>query len=79
MDGTTLTNIPAMLRWDKQYHVMLAPEELPEAGEMVEGTRQPIEVGEQNETEVEILSGVSAGDVVLVPQLAAGPGPFPGR
>ncbi len=37
------------------------------SGEAVKGIRTVIEVGEQNNAEIEILGGLSAGDQVIIP------------
>ena len=84
VDGETFTDVPAVLSFGKQYDVMLLPKaekgDSPKEGETPKGKRTTIEVGQQNETDMEILGGVNAGDRVLVQNAGpAGPGPRPGR
>ena len=84
MDGNTISDIPAMLRFGKQYYAMLVPDEkAKDAGKNgdVKGVKTVIEVGEQSDTDLEILSGLSERDQVLVlaPALADGVAQFSGR
>ena len=82
VDGNTIPNVPAVLRFGRQYHVMLLSEgEAKDADEngAVKGVKKSIGVGEQNDTDIEILSGLSAGDQVIVQAPAqADPGQFGG-
>ena len=69
VDGNTISDIPAMLRLGKQYYVMLIPEgKEKDAGKNgdVKGVKTVIEVGEQSDTDLEILNGLGEGDQVLV-------------
>ncbi len=85
MDGNTIPNVPAMLRFGKQYYAMLIPdEEAKNAGKNngdVKGVKTLIEVGEQSDVDIEILSGLSGGNQVLVqaPTLPGGTAQFGGR
>lgn len=79
VDGNSISNVPAMISFGKQYSVMLIP-----AGEAkddakngeIKGTKTPIEVGEQNDTDIAILGGLKAGDQVLVQAPAQQSGQF---
>lgn len=58
----------------KQYYVMLAKKGA-DSTERAEGVKTPIEVGEQNDMSIEILSGLSEGDEVIIeapPQVTPG-------
>ena len=65
----TMPNTPAARRLDRQHYVMLAPQGDKDAAaksDAVGGIKTFIEVGETNDTEIELLSGLSEGDRVLV-------------
>jgi len=84
LGGKTIPNVNSMIRSGKQYYVMLAPDgKEHNAGSNggVEGVKTIIEVGEQSDTDLEILSGLKEGDQVLVqaPSLAEGVTPFGGN
>jgi len=84
VDGKTIPGVPAMLRFGKQYYVMLISDEEAKAagkGGEVTGVKTTIEVGEQSDLEIEILSGLSEGNQVLVqaPALQEGAAEFGGR
>ena len=67
--GNAKPNAPGKRRSGRQYYVMLAPKgEKGDAakGKAGEGIKTLIEVGEQNDTDIEILSGLNVGDEVLV-------------
>jgi HlyD family secretion protein len=70
VNGNTISDVPAVVRSGKESYVMLMPKgkgkDTP-GGEAVKGIRTLIEVGEQNNAEIEILGGLSAGDQVIVP------------
>jgi len=72
VNGNTIPDVPAVVRSGKESYVMLMPKgkgkDTP-GDEVVKGIRTLIEVGEQNNAEIEILSGLSAGDQVIVPSL----------
>lgn len=58
----------------KQYYVMLAKKGA-DSTERAEGVKTPVEVGEQNDMSIEILSGLSEGDEVIIeapPQVTPG-------
>lgn len=70
INGSTIPDVPAVVRSGKESFVMLIPKgkdkDTP-AGEVVKGTRTLVQIGEQNNAEIEILGGLSAGDQVIVP------------
>ena len=72
VNGNTIPDVSAVVRSGKESYVMLMPKgkgkDTP-GDEVVKGIRTLIEVGEQNNAEIEILSGLSAGDQVIVPSL----------
>jgi HlyD family secretion protein len=68
-EANTIPNTPAARRLDRQHYVMLAPQGDKDAAAKsaaVGGIKTFIEVGETNDTEIELLSGLSEGDRVLV-------------
>jgi len=70
VDGNTIPDIPAVVRSGKESYVMLMPKGKGKdttGSEAVKGIRTLIEVGEQNNAEIEILSGLNAGDQVIIP------------
>jgi len=79
VDGKSIPNITAMFRFGKKYYVMLVPEDGAKH-DNVEGVKTFIQVGEQSDTDIEILSGLSAGNQVLVqaPALEEGAAQFGG-
>ncbi len=84
VDGSAISDIPAMLRFGKQYYAMLVPDgKTKDAGNNgnIKGIKTVIEVGEQSDTDLEILSGLSEKDQVLVlaPALPGGVAQFGGR
>lgn len=67
VDGNTISDIPAMVRSTKGNYVMMAPKKKAGGnGSAVEGIKTNVEVGEQNDMFIEILSGLEAGDEVFV-------------
>ncbi len=76
---SSIPNIPAMLRPGKQYHVMLVSpgkgSDGPTKGHTFRGSKKIVEVGEQNDTDIEILSGLREGDRVLVQTAGPAGGP----
>ena len=67
----TISNAPASRRAGQQYYVMLVPDgEESDAAKSnaIEGVKTFIEVGEQNDLDIEVLGGLSEGDRVLVPE-----------
>jgi HlyD family secretion protein len=83
VDGNTIANVPAMLRFGKQYYVMLIPGgEAKDVGNNsdAQAVKKIIEVGEQSDMDIEILSGLREGDRVLVqaPTLPEGVAQFGG-
>jgi RND family efflux transporter MFP subunit len=70
VNGNTIPDIPAVVRSGKESYVMLMPKGKGKdtaGSEAVKGIRTLIEVGEQNNAEIEILSGLNAGDQVIIP------------
>ena len=70
LNGNTIPDIPAVVRSGKESYVMLMPKGKGKdtaGSEAVKGIRTLIEVGEQNNAEIEILSGLNAGDQVIIP------------
>ena len=82
--GKTIQNVNSIIRSGKQYYVMLVPDgktdEIANGGS-VEGIKTVIEVGEQSDTDLEILSGLKEGDQVLIqaPSLPEGVAAFESR
>ena len=69
-------------RSDRRYYVMLAQsgkESKPARNGSAEGTKTYVEVGEQNDMQIELLSGLSEGDQVLVDAPEPTPGQFDRR
>ena len=70
LNGNTIPDIPAVVRSGKESYVMLMLKGKGKdttGSEAVKGIRTLIEVGEQNNAEIEILSGLNAGDQVIIP------------
>jgi multidrug efflux pump subunit AcrA (membrane-fusion protein) len=70
-DGKSLTDIPADIKSGKESYVMLMPKGKEKAnGESkdntMKGIRTVIETGGQNDSEIEILSGLKLGDQVII-------------
>jgi multidrug efflux pump subunit AcrA (membrane-fusion protein) len=75
INGNTIPDIPAVVRSAKESYVMLMPKGKGKdttGNDVVKGTRTLIEVGEQNDSDIEILSGLNAGDQVII-QIEAPP------
>lgn len=75
-NGKTISDIPAKISSGKENYVMLMPkgkEKAPTTNEAVKGIRTLIEVGEQNDKDIEILGGLNAGDQVIIPTVAPEP------
>jgi multidrug efflux pump subunit AcrA (membrane-fusion protein) len=84
VDGRTIPDVPAMFRFGKQYYVMLVPDDEAKNASKngnVKSVKTLVEVGEQSDSDIEILSGLSEGNQVLVqaPSLQEGVSPFGGR
>jgi hypothetical protein len=84
MGGKTIPNVNSMIRSGKQYYVMLVPEGKADDASKnggVEGVKTVIEVGEQSDIDLEILSGLKEGDQVLIqaPSLGEDVSPFSSR
>jgi len=84
LGGKTIPKVNSMIRSGKQYYAMLVPDgKMDDADKNggVEGVKTIIEVGEQSDTDLEILSGLKEGDQILVqtPSLADGVSPFESR
>ena len=82
MGGKTVPNVNSMLRSGKQYYVMLVPDgKTDDAGKNggVEGVKTIIEVGEQSDADLEILSGLKERDQVLIQAPSLAESPFESR
>lgn len=68
-EGNTIADIPALINSKKESYVMLVPKEKrrhsSENGTL-NGIRTLVEIGDQNDSEIEILSGLNAGDKVII-------------
>jgi len=74
INGNTIPDVPAVVHSGKESYVMLMPKDKGKdkgkgtsGDETVKGIRTTIEVGEQNNAEIEILGGLNAGDQVIIP------------
>ena len=67
----TIPDVPAVISSNKESYVMLMPKgkekEKPKDGAEVKGIRTLVEIGDQNESDIEILKGLNAGDQVIIP------------
>ncbi len=68
-EGNTIEDIPAVIKAGKESFVMLAPKGKAKGDTTdtaIQGIRTIVETGDQNDSEVEIKSGLNAGDQVIV-------------
>lgn len=87
-NGNVIPDVPAVVRSAKESYVMLMPKgkgkdmtkgKNTTEDNAVKGIRTLVEVGEQNNAEIEILSGLNAGDQVIIPSPAVPEGGQPER
>jgi len=64
LEDGTISDIPAILRFGRQYYVMLKPKE--DDVEKIENIKRLIQVGEQNDVYMEVLSGLNEGDEIVI-------------
>ncbi len=68
-EGNAIPDIPALVSSRKESYVMLLPREKSKQSSengTLNGIRTLVEIGDQNDSEIEILSGLNAGDKVII-------------